>query len=51
MNHLVRHSKNHFVGPGGIKCPCCTLGVPSVTKRFTNRRIRRLTKKALRSEA
>lgn len=39
------------VGPGGIKCPCCTKGVPAVTKRIANRRFRRSAGKAIREES
>lgn len=39
------------VGPGGIRCPCCTKGVPSETKRLANRRFRRSARKAIREES
>lgn len=34
------------VGPGGVRCACCTKGRPSFTKTLNNRRFRRTAKKA-----
>lgn len=38
------------VGHGGFRCPCCTKGVPALSKRLNNRRFRRSAKKAIREE-
>lgn len=35
------------VGPGGLRCPCCTKGRPVEAKRLNNRRFRRTAKKAV----
>ena len=37
-----------IVGCGGIKCPCCTKGQPTVTKSLTARHNRRSGKKEIR---
>lgn len=38
------------VGPGGIRCPCCTKGKPSEHKRLNNRRFRRTARKATQED-
>ena len=39
------------VGPGGIKCPCCTRVGATATKKLANRRFRRSEKRAIREES
>lgn len=38
-----------LTGPGGIKCVCCTKGLPKTTKSLTNRWIRHTEKRNLRN--
>lgn len=42
----AKHYKHaEKIGPGGMKCPCCTIGKPSTHKRINNRKFRRTAKK------
>jgi len=36
------------LGHGGIRCSCCTKGVPAVSKKLINRKFRKTAKKAVR---
>jgi len=47
MKHNARGKAK--VGPGGIKCPCCTKGRPSYTKRLAARYNRREAKRSIRN--
>lgn len=45
MKHVTQGKA--VTGPGGIKCPCCTKGKPSVTKKLSARYNRKKAKKEL----
>jgi hypothetical protein len=43
MKAYKLHSK---IGPGGLRCPCCSFGTPSEVKKKINRKNRRAARKA-----
>ena len=47
------HEKNHYLGPGGVKCPCCRVlpGRKKHTRVFLNRVLRHSNKIAVKQES
>jgi hypothetical protein len=46
---MLRNNRNRHLGPGGHKCPCCTIFAPS-EKRRERRMLRRVEKQAWKKE-
>jgi len=50
MNAKLYKFAEHL-GHGGVRCPCCTKGVPTVSKKLANRKFRKTAKKAVQEES